>query len=173
MPWAVVSETLICFLLLPEGHYETTNSTCETRCGGRCPQSNMPREAAKSQFISFYSSTRPSLPRLVSDLHQNTPALDFVALKKDEISPRFKPSYRLMFFLPPLSVITICVGYLPFHCLLLIPHCPKLFHTGFSLSCISQLSSALQHGTKHGQRNRAECGCMSPKKPLIYLEFHI
>lgn len=78
-----------------------------------------------------------------------------------------KLQINITLFLPPLSISTICVRYLPSHSLL-IPYCPKLFHTGFSLSCTSQLSSTQQNGTKHGQRDRAKPGCMSPKQALIY-----
>lgn len=54
----LVRGRLICFILLPRGHFETINSTWETRCGSSS-QSNVPSKAGKRKFIYF--STCPSL----------------------------------------------------------------------------------------------------------------
>lgn len=151
--------------------------TAPVRCLGTVAgllKATCPGKQVKANLSRLYSSTHPSSHRFLSEApfcFWSAPehcCPELCCLKDKWNLSLFQTKLETNIFLPPLSASAVCLGYLPSHCPLLIPHRSKHFHTGFSLSCISQLSSTLQRGTKHGQRTRAKPSCTSPKQTLIW-----
>lgn len=137
-----------------------------------------PAKQVKANLSHLYFSLCPSSHHFLlrhhffSDLHQNTPALNFAAWKTGETSPCFKPSHRLVFFTPVLNQCCL-PGVPPFSLSPPYTTLIKHFQTGSPLTCISPLSSTLLHGAKHGQKGWAGWGQSKPSFEPLTANSHL